>query len=87
MIKILKAGKIPVKKNYIYKIKCNNCGCVFECSENDFTRTKEMTKSWQPYHSGIFCLKTIECPCCKTKMEFDDLSTLPHREDFGDNIE
>ena len=54
MIKILKEGKIPKPKKYIYIEICNNCGCEFEFEKEDCIAIERR----------IDGMMTINCPCC-----------------------
>ena len=57
MIKIINKGKAKKKEKIIYILKCEVCGCDFECELEDFkTLSKSITNPFA----------TIDCPWCKT---------------------
>lgn len=56
MIKVIKDGVLPEKKNPTYQLTCDNCGCVFECNYDDLTLLS----------GGVYeYVASVDCPCCK----------------------
>ena len=67
MIKIIKEGKIPKPKKYIYKEKCSVCGCEFEFEIEDCIAIERRINGFM----------TVDCPCCKNHIPTKGVN---HRE-------
>ena len=56
MIEVIKRGNHTMRKATMYKINCNNCGCIFQCNWLDFERIDMR-------NNGKFF---IHCPDCNS---------------------
>lgn len=59
MINIIEPGYTGKRKR-VYKLKCQNCECVYEFEIDDIQHTK------------VFKYPYILCPCCGKKASLDD---------------
>lgn len=83
MINIIKQGFIKPKTKTIYTITCDNCGCIFECENEDLEYrsrslyTKHLTGV---YHDIPEIIGGITCPTPKCNYKIEVTTDTPSRE-------
>lgn len=88
MSKIIKEGKLPVKR-----AKCNYCGCEFEYDKRDVAKRERLGDEFQYCTSRTITYDySVACPYCHTKHPLpagilDQLKAVNPINDFADDAQ
>ena len=61
MKRIIKRGKLPKEKDLIKRFKCLHCGCIFDCTDEDWVYEQD------PYFPDTKLAPISHCPECHNK--------------------